>query len=110
MSDKILVLDKVIETIKLCYNPNLNAIEIDTDILLESEGFAIRQGAGFDVDPSLLWTIRNAIKSMKKYSRLSFVICLLDFFAIISILFNSASLISLSIFVSNQDLKSSYLS
>ena len=66
MSDKILVLDKVIETIKLCHNPNLNAIETDTDILLESEGFAIRQRAGFDIDSSLLLTIRNAIKSMKK--------------------------------------------
>ncbi len=66
MSDKILVLEKVIETIKLCHNSNLNAIETDTDVLLESEGFATRQGAGFDVDSSLLLTIRNAIKSMKK--------------------------------------------
>ena len=66
MSDKILVLEKVIETIKLCHNPNLNTIETDTDVLLESEGFATRQVAGFDIDSSLLLTIRNAIKSMKK--------------------------------------------
>ena len=66
MYDKLPLLDKVINTIRLCNNPNLHSIENDTDILLESEGFAVRQSAGFDINPKILLTIRNAIKSMKK--------------------------------------------
>ena len=66
MQDKLPVLDKVINTIKICNNPNLHSIETDTDVLLESEGFAVRQSAGFNISSSLLLIIRNAIKSMKK--------------------------------------------
>ncbi len=66
MYDKLPLLDKVINTIRLCNNPNLYSIETDTDILLESEGFVVRQSAGFDINPKILLTIRNAIKSMKK--------------------------------------------
>ena len=66
MYDKLPLLDKVINTIRLCNNPNLHSIENDTGILLESEGFAVRQSAGFDINPKILLTIRNAIKSMKK--------------------------------------------
>lgn len=50
----------------MCNNPNLHSIETDTDVLLESEGFAVRQSAGFNINSNLLLIIRNAIKSMKK--------------------------------------------
>lgn len=66
MQDKLPVLDKVINTIKMCNNPNLHSIETDTDVLLESEGFAVRQRAGFNINSNLLLIIRTAIKSMKK--------------------------------------------
>ena len=66
MQDKLPVLDKVINTIKMCNNPNLHSIETDTDVLLESEGFAVRQCAGFNINSNLLLIIRTAIKSMKK--------------------------------------------
>ena len=66
MEDKLPVLDKVINTIKICNNPNLHSIETDTDVLLESEGFAVRQCTGFNISSNLLLIIRNAIKSMKK--------------------------------------------
>lgn len=66
MEDKLPVLDKVINTIKICNNPNLHSIETDTDVLLESEGFAVRQCTGFNINSNLLLIIRTAIKSMKK--------------------------------------------
>ncbi len=66
LSDKIFVLDKVIEGIKSANNPNLTTLENDTEVLLESEGYALRQGASFNIEKSVLSNIRTALKSMKK--------------------------------------------
>lgn len=66
LSDKLPVLNKVIESIKSANNPNLTTLENDVEALMECEGYAIRQGANFSVDEQILSTIRNAIKSMKK--------------------------------------------
>ena len=66
LSDKLPVLNKVIESIKSANNPNLTTLENDVEALMECEGYAIRQGANFSVDEQILSAIRNAIKSMKK--------------------------------------------
>ena len=66
LADKIPVLNKVIEDIKGANNSNLTSLENDVEILLESEGYAVRQGASFKVDNQVLSKIREAIKSMKK--------------------------------------------
>lgn len=66
LDDKLPVLNRVIENIKGANNPNLTSLENDIEILLESEGYAVRQGARFKVDNLVLSKIREAIKSMKK--------------------------------------------
>ena len=66
LSDKISVLNKVIESIKSANNPNLSTLENDIEVMMECEGYAIRQGAEFNVDNKILSAIRMAIKSMKK--------------------------------------------
>lgn len=66
LSDKLPLLDKVIESIKSANNPNLISLENDVEPLMECEGYAVRQGACFQIDESILATIRKAIKSMKK--------------------------------------------
>ena len=66
LSDKLPVLNKVIESIKSANNPNLTTLENDVEALMECEGYAIRQGANFSVDEQILSAIRNAIKSVKK--------------------------------------------
>lgn len=66
LSDKVSVIEKVIECVKSANNPNLTTIENDVEALMECEGYAVRQGANFQIDDKILSTIRNAIKSMKK--------------------------------------------
>ena len=66
LSDKLSVLDKVIESIKSANNLHLTTLENDVEVLMECEGYAIRQGAKFNIDNKVLSTIRNALKSMKK--------------------------------------------
>ncbi len=66
LSDKISVLNKVIESIKSANNPNLTTLENDIEAMMECEGYAVRQGADFNVDNKILSAIRMAIKSMKK--------------------------------------------
>jgi predicted DNA-binding transcriptional regulator YafY len=66
MPDKETLLDKIIEAIKISQNTNLYKIETDIEVLMESEGYAVRQGAGFQVDATNLAAIREAVKSMKK--------------------------------------------
>ena len=66
LSDKISVLNKVIESIKSANNLNLTTLENDIEAMMECEGYAVRQGANFNVDNKTLSTIRMAIKSMKK--------------------------------------------
>ena len=66
LSDKTSVLEKVIECIKSANNPNLSSLENDVEALMECEGYAVRQGANFQIDDKILTTIRTAIKSMKK--------------------------------------------
>ncbi len=66
LDDKLPVLNRVIESIKGTNNPNLTSLENDIEILLESEGYAVRQGARFKVDNQVLSKIREAIISMKK--------------------------------------------
>ncbi len=64
--DKLPVLNKVIEGIKSANNPNLTTLENDMEALLYSEGYAVRQGASFTIEKSILYSIRTAVKSMKK--------------------------------------------
>ena len=66
LSNKIDVLDRIIESIKSANNPNLITLENDLEPLMECEGYALRQGASFKIDNKILSTIRTAIKSMKK--------------------------------------------
>ena len=66
LSDKVNVIEKVIECIKSANNPNLSSLENDVGALMECEGYAVRQGANFQVDNKILSTIRTAIKSLKK--------------------------------------------
>ncbi len=65
LGDKIPVLDKVIDGIKAANNPNLTSFENDVEALMESEGFAVRQGARFNIDSNVLLMIREALKSIK---------------------------------------------
>ena len=66
LSDKVSVLNKVIDSIKSANNPNLTTLENDTEALLESEGYTVRQCASFNIEKSVLSNIRTALKSMKK--------------------------------------------
>ncbi|MBQ8476310.1 WYL domain-containing transcriptional regulator [bacterium] len=66
LSNKIDVLNKIIESIKSANNPNLITLENDLESLMECEGYALRQGASFKIDNKILSTIRTAFKSMKK--------------------------------------------
>ena len=66
LSDKVKIIDKIIDCIKSSNNPNLTTLENDVEALMECEGYAIKQGANFQIDDNILSTIRVAIKSMKK--------------------------------------------
>ena len=66
LSDKVKIIDKIIDCIKSSNNPNLTTLENDVEALMECEGYAIKQGANFQIDDNILSTIRIAIKSMKK--------------------------------------------
>ena len=66
LSDKLPVIDKVIESIKSANNPNLTTLENDVEALMECEGYAVRQGANFQINNKILSNIRMAVKSMKK--------------------------------------------
>ena len=48
------VLNKVIESIKSANNPNLTTLENDVEALMECEGYAIRQGANFNINNKIL--------------------------------------------------------
>lgn len=65
LGDKIPVLEKMIDGIRAANNPNLISFENDVEALMESEGFAVRQGARFDVNSNVLLMIQEALKSMK---------------------------------------------
>ena len=66
LENKIDLLEKIITSIKSANNTNLSSLENDTEILLENEGFLIRQGANYKIDAKILAIIRRALKSMKK--------------------------------------------
>ena len=66
LSDKLPVLNKVIDSIKSANNPNLTTLENDIEAMMECEGYAVRQVANFNVDNKILSAIRMAVKSMKK--------------------------------------------
>lgn len=68
LENKTAVLDRVINSVKSANNPNLTSIETDMEVLLETEGYAIKQCASFNIDTNILKTIRTALKSMKVLS------------------------------------------
>ena len=62
MTEKRLVLDKVIDKIKACIKPDvIRRIEPDTEALLEAEGFICRPGPRLVIDEKIIATIRQAI-------------------------------------------------
>ena len=66
LENKIDLLKKIITSIKSANNTNLSSLENDVEILLENEGFLIRQGSSYKVSAEILTIIRSALKSMKK--------------------------------------------
>ena len=64
--DKEKLLEQMLEKIKAFSRRNITKIDNSIEILMQTEGFAVRQMPKFNIDLNFLSTIREAMKSNKK--------------------------------------------